>query len=129
MKIDEPGEQHIIDEDFHGEFDENLFQDLAANDILDPSLNINNPNMEGGRQGAGQKGPQRMMVIDPMRNLTKFSGEKTESADNHLDAFDDDLEIQQINVADANVAQTITRFGYSFFGKAKMWFNQGRKGR
>ena len=29
-----------------------------------------------------------------MRNLPKFSGEKTESADNHLDAFDDYFEIQ-----------------------------------
>ena len=39
------------------------------------------------------------------------------------------MEIQQINVADANVAQIITRFGYSLFGKAKKWFNQGRDGR
>ena len=70
-----------------------------------------------------------MVVVDPMRNLPKFSGEKTESADNHLDAFDDYLEIQQINVADVNVAQIITRFGYSLFGKAKKWFNQGRDGR
>ena len=77
----------------------------------------------------GQQGPQRMVVIDPMRNLPKFSGEKTESADNHLVAFDDYLEIQQINVADANVVQIITKFGYSLFGKAKMWFNQGRDGR
>ena len=36
---------------------------------------------------------------------------------------------KQINVADANVAQIITRFGYSLFGKAKKWFNQGREGR
>ena len=70
-----------------------------------------------------------MVAVDPMRNLSKFSGEKTESADNHLVAFDDYLEIQQINVADANVAQIITRFGYSLFGKAKKWFNQGREGR
>ena len=75
--------------------------------------------MKGGRQGAGQQGPQRMMVFDPLRNLPKFSGKKTESADNHLDAFDDDLEIQQINVVDANVAQIITRFGYSLFDKTK----------
>ena len=88
MNIDEPGEEHIIDKDFHGEFDENLFQDVVA-DILDPDLNINNPNMEG----AGQQGPQRMVVVDPMRNIPKFSGEKTESADNHLDAFDDYLKI------------------------------------
>ena len=38
-----------------------------------------------------------------MRNLPKFSFGKTESADNHLNAVDDYLEIQQINVADANV--------------------------
>ena len=100
MNIDEPGEEHIIDEDFHGEFDENLFQDLVADDILDPHLNINNPTMEG----AGHQGPQRMVVVDPMRNLPKFSGERTESADNHLDSCDDYLEIQQINVAEANVA-------------------------
>ena len=123
MHIDEPGEEHIIDEDFHGEFDENLLQDLVPDDIVDPDLNIDIPNMEGTRQGAGQQGPQRIMVVDPMRNSPKFSGEKTESADNHLDAFDDYLEIQQINVADANVAQIITRFGYSLFGKAKKWFN------
>ena len=65
-----------------------------------------------------------MVVVDPMRNLPMFSGEKTESADNHLDVFDDYLEIQQINVADANVAQIITRFG-----KAKKWFNQCKDGR
>ena len=70
-----------------------------------------------------------MVVVDPMKNLPKFSGEKTESADNHLDAFDDYLEIQQINVGDADVAQIITRFSYSLFGKAKMWLNQGRDGR
>ena len=124
MNIDEPGEEHIIDKDFHGEFDENLFQDLVVDDILDPDLIIDNPNMEGARQG-----PQRMVVVDPMRNVPKFSGEKTESVDNHLDAFDNYLEIQQINVADANVAQIITRFGYSLFGKVKRWFNQGRDGR
>ena len=122
MNIDEPGEEHIIDEDLHAEFDEN-------DDIFNPDLNIKNPNMEGDREDAGQQGPQRMVVIDPMRNLPKFSGEKTESADNHLDAFDDYLEILQINVADANMAQIITRVGYSLFGKAKKWFNQGREGR
>ena len=129
MNTDETGEEQIIVEDFHGEFDENLFQDLVADDILDPDLKINNPNMEGGRQAAGQWGPQRMVVLDPMQNVPKSSGEKTESADNHLDAFDDYLEIQQINVADANVAQIITRFHYSLFGKAKKWLNQGREGR
>ena len=70
-----------------------------------------------------------MVVVDPMRNVPKFSGEKTESADNHLDAFDDYLGIKQINVADANVAQIITGFGYSLSGKTKKWFNQGRDGR
>ena len=114
MNIDEPGDEHIIDEDFHGAFDENLFNELVVDDILVDDLNIDIPNMEGARQG-----PQRMVVVDPMKNLPKFSGEKTESADNHLDAFDDYLEIQQIDVADANVAQIITRFGYSLFGKAK----------
>ena len=115
MNIDEPGDEHIIDEDFHGAFDENLFHELVIDDILVDDLNINIPNMEGARHGAGQQGPQRMVVVDPMKNLPKFSGEKTESADNHLDAFDDYLEIQQIDVADANVAQIITRFGYSLF--------------
>ena len=129
MNIDEPGDEHIIDEDFHGAFDENLFNELVVDDILVDDLNIDIPNMEGARHGAGQQGPQRMVVVDPMKNLPKFSGEKTESADNHLDAFDYYLEIQQIDVADANVAQIITRFGYSLFGKAKTWFNQGRDGR
>ena len=58
-----------------------------------------------------------MMVVDPMRNIPKCCGEKTESADNYLDAFDDYLKIQQINVVDANMAQIITRFGYSLIGK------------
>ena len=124
MNIDEPEEEHVIDY-FHGEFDENIFQDLVADDILDPNLNFNNPNIEGGRQGAGQQGSQRMVVVDPMRNVQNFSGEATESAYNHLDAFDYFLEIQ-VNVVDANVAQSITRVGYSLFGKAKKWFNQGR---
>ena len=51
--------------------------------------------MEGGRQGVGQQGQQGMVAVDPMRNLPKFSGEKTKSAVNHLDAFDDYLEIPQ----------------------------------
>ena len=67
-------------------------------------------------------------LLTPWTNQS-FSGEKTESTDNHLDAFDDYLEIQQINGADTNVAQIITIFGYSLFGKAKKWFNQGRDGR
>ena len=77
MNIDEPGDEHIIDEDFHGPFDENLFQDLVVDDILDPDLNIDISNMEGARHGAGQKGPQRLVVADPMKNLPKFSGEQT----------------------------------------------------
>ena len=61
-----------------------------------------------------------MVVIDPMRNLAKFSSKKTESADNHLDAFDDYLEIQQINVAYANVVQIITRFVIHYLVKPKV---------
>ena len=38
MNIDEPGVEHIRDEDFHGEFDENIFQELIADDYLDPDL-------------------------------------------------------------------------------------------
>ena len=53
MNIDEPGEEQVIDEDCHGEFDENLFHDLVVGDILDPNLGLNNPDMEGGRQGVG----------------------------------------------------------------------------
>ena len=66
MNIDEPGDGHIIDEDVHGEFDENLFQELVADDIVHPALNIDIPNMEGARQDAGQQGPQRMVVVDPI---------------------------------------------------------------
>ena len=72
MNIDEPVDEHIIDEDFHGAFDENLFQDLVVDNILDPYLNIDIPNMEGAWQGAGQQGPQRMVVVDLMKNLPKF---------------------------------------------------------
>ena len=89
MNIDVPGEEHIMDEDFLDEFHENQFHDLVADDILDPKANHNNSNMEGSRQGAGQQGPQSMVVVDPMKKLPKLSGEKTESADNHLHAFDD----------------------------------------
>ena len=64
-----------------------------------------------------------------MRNLAKFSGEKTELVVNHLYTFDNYLQIQQINIVDAHEAHIITRFGYSLFGKAKMWFHQGREGR
>ena len=47
----------VIDEDFHGVFDENLFHDLVTDDIIDPCLSNHNPNMEGGRQGPGQHRP------------------------------------------------------------------------
>ena len=97
-------------------FDVNLFHDLVVDDILDPNANNYNPNMKGGRQGADWQGPQRMEAVDPIRNLPKFSGEKTEQAHNHLDAFDDYLEIQQISVVDVNETQSITIFGYSIFG-------------
>ena len=58
MNIDEPGKEHGLDGDFHGEFDEKIFHDLVTDVILDPNANLNNPNMEGGRKGAGQQGPQ-----------------------------------------------------------------------
>ena len=71
-----------------------------------------------------------MVLVDPMRNLPKCSGEKTESADNHPNVFDDYLEIQKkINVVEVHVAQIITRVDYSLLGKAKKWFNEGREGR
>ena len=54
-----------------------------------------------------------------MRNVPNLSGEKTKSADDHLDAFDNYEEMQTINVVDANVAQSMTRSGYSLLGKAK----------
>ena len=76
MNIDEPDEEQVIDEDFHCVFDENLLHELVADDILDPDLNINNPNMEGDRQGAGKQGPQRMVVVDAKHNLSKFSDQK-----------------------------------------------------
>ena len=38
IQQDEPGEEQVIDEDFHGVFDENLFQYLVADDNLDPDL-------------------------------------------------------------------------------------------
>ena len=49
MYKDELHEGHFIDEDFNGEFDEHLFNVLAADVIIDPDINQNNPNMEGGR--------------------------------------------------------------------------------
>ena len=49
MNIDEPGEEHIIDEDFYCEVNKNLFYDLVADDILDHGINQNNSNTEGSR--------------------------------------------------------------------------------
>ena len=129
MNLHVPGEEYIIDEDFHGVFDENAFHNLVADNNLGPDIDQNNPTMEGGRQGAGQQDPQRMVVVDFMRNVPKFSGKKSESADNYLVAFDDYLEIQQINAVDASVAQIITGFSYSLLDKAIKWINQGREGR
>ena len=126
--MDEPGEELIIDENIM-EFNGNIFHDLVAGDILDPDINQNNPNMEGDRQGAGQQVSQRMVVVNHMRHFPKFLGEKTESADNHYAAFDDYLEIQHINVVDANVAKLIIRLGYSLLSKTRKRFNQGREGR
>ena len=59
MNIDEPGDEHIIDKDFHGAFDENSFHELVADDILVDDLNIDIPNMEGVRHGAGHQGPSK----------------------------------------------------------------------
>ena len=69
MNIDEPGDEHIIDEDFQGTFDENLFHELVVDDISVDDLSIDIPNMEGARHGAGQQGPQRMVVVDAMKNF------------------------------------------------------------
>ena len=38
MNIDEPDEKHIIDEDFHGEFDENVVHHLLVYYTLDPDI-------------------------------------------------------------------------------------------
>ena len=111
--------EHSIDKDFYGEFDENLFHELVLDNVLDPDKIQSNPNTKVGRAPSDQQGPQRLVVVRPMKNLSKFSYEKTELANNYLDAFDDYLEIQQIKVVDANVAQITTRFGYSFLHLAK----------
>ena len=86
MNIDVLGEEHIIDKNFYDEFNENLFHSFVAYDILET-------HMEGGRQGAGQQSTQRMVVVNPMRNLPKFSSETPEPADNHLGAFDENLTV------------------------------------
>ena len=108
MNIDEPREEHIIEEDVHSEFGESFFHNLVADYILDSDIDQNNPNMVDSRQVAEQQGPQRMVVVCPMRNLPKFFCEKTESAGTHLDPFNDYLEIQQVDVVDTNVAQITT---------------------
>ena len=41
MNIDEPGDGQVIDEHFHGEFDESLFQDVVTDGILDPNSTKN----------------------------------------------------------------------------------------
>ena len=64
-------------------------------------LNSNNLNIEDNGAPAG---PQGIVVIDIVRHLHTFPDEKTESADNHLDVFDVFMQIQQINIIDANVA-------------------------
>ena len=102
---------------------------MVADDILDPDINQNNPDMGGGTQIAGQQEPQRMVVAESMRNLPLFSHKEAKSADNYLNVFDDYLEMQQINAIDATVAQIITRFSYNLLGKAMLWYNQGRDGR
>ena len=101
----------MIYENCHGDYKKNISHDLVTDDILDPDINQNNLSMEDGKQGAGQQCSHRMVVVDPMRNLPTFSGQKTETADKQFDAFVDYLEIQQSNVVDTNVAQIITRFG------------------
>ena len=58
MLIDE----HITHKDFHAQFDENLFHDLVTDDILDPCINQNNPNIKDIGQGTGQQDPQRRVV-------------------------------------------------------------------
>ena len=42
-----------------------------VDDIFDSDLNIDNPNMEGATQGAGQQGPQRMVIPDHHEKLNK----------------------------------------------------------
>ena len=65
MNIDEPGDERIIDEDFHSAFDENLFQDLVADDILDPDLNLDIPNMEVLGKVQASKGHKEWWLLIP----------------------------------------------------------------
>ena len=98
------GDECIIDVDSHS-----LFHELVVDDILDPAIHPNNKNMDVCRTPSKQQGPQRMQVVDPIRKLCRFSGNKTGSA-KILDAFDDYLEIWQINVVDTKEAQIINMF-------------------
>ena len=94
------GYEHLIDNDFHDEFDAALFDESVV-DIVDPVPNINNPNMDVSETPAAHVAPgcpQRMMVAGHVKNFPRFFGEKTESAHNDLYAFEDSLEIQQIIV-------------------------------
>ena len=116
MNIDEPSDKQMIDEDFHGELDKNLFYNLLADDILDTDIHQNNANMEGGRQGAGQLDPQRMVIVDLMRNLQNFLVRKL----NHQTIILIHLVITlkyKNQCLDTSVAQIITMFGYSLFDK------------
>ena len=44
---------------FIAAFDGNVLQELVVDDILVNDLDIDIPNMEGARHGAGQQGPQK----------------------------------------------------------------------
>ena len=57
--------EHIIHEDFYGEFDVNAFHKSVFDDILDPVIDPNNLNMKRDRAPAGQQGLPRMVVVDP----------------------------------------------------------------
>ena len=87
-----PVDDYIIHKDFPGEFGENIFHEYIVHDMKGLAINANNLNMEGDGAHAGPRGPQRMVVVDPINNLGMVSGERTEVEDNHHDAFDDNLE-------------------------------------
>ena len=85
--------------------------------------------MGGGRQNVGQQGPQRMVIVDAIGNLSKFPGEKTESADNYFDANDDYLKMQQINVVDATCSTNHNQIWLFIIWKSQKVFYQGKDGR
>ena len=62
-------DEQIIDEEFHCELDEDLLQELVLDDILEPAINANYPDMESDRAPAGQQDPQRMVVVYLMRQF------------------------------------------------------------